>query len=139
MLLKKSCCTPDQISFGHMSSRRLRRQMRTASRRIERMMTDANRAANRRREREWRAVFEQAGPETVRTLLFSAVVNRESLPPVLYRISHGTAERTAALKWLRKKGRAAKIRAGVLYVVIVIAMIAACVAAWPVVVSWLPK
>ncbi len=84
-------------------------------------------------------MFERAGPETVRTLLFSAVVNRESLPPTLFHISYGSAERTAALEWLRRKDRAAKIRAGVLYVVIVIAMVAACIAAMPVVVAWLPK
>jgi hypothetical protein len=122
-----------------MSSRRLRRQMRAAGHGIERKMRDASRAANRRREWEWRAVFERAGPETVRTLLFSAVVNRESLPPVLCHISHGSAERTAALEWLRKKDRAAKIRAGVLYVLVVIAMVGACVAAVPVVIAWLPK
>jgi hypothetical protein len=102
-------------------------------------MRDASRAANRRREGEWRAAFERAEPETVRTLLFSAVINRESLPPVLFNISHGSAERTAALEWLRRKGRAAKIRAGVLYAVIVTAMVAACIAALPVVVAWLPK
>jgi hypothetical protein len=122
-----------------MSSRLLRRQMRAASHRIERKMRDASRAADRRREREWRAVFERAGPEIIRMLLFSAVVNRESLPPVLFHISHGSAERTAALEWLRKKDRAAHARAGVLYALIVIAMVASCIAAVPVVIAWLPK
>jgi hypothetical protein len=77
--------------------------------------------------------------EKIRMLLFSAVVNRESLPPVLFHISHGSAERTAALEWLRKKDRAAHARAGVLYALIVIAMVASCIAAVPVVIAWLPK
>jgi hypothetical protein len=58
--------------------------------------------------RRLKKVFERAGPETVRALLFNAVANRDDLPSELVRISERSEERRAAIHWLRKKERAAK-------------------------------
>jgi hypothetical protein len=115
-----------------MSTRRVQRELKAASRRIERKMKDASRAASRRREREMKAAFKRAGRETLRMLLFVAVINRDCLPPELRRISEPSPERIAALEWLRKKDRAANNLARVLFLVTLIAMIAACIAAWPI-------
>jgi hypothetical protein len=59
---------------------------------------------------EMRDVFEQAGEATVRTLLFSAVVNREQLPDQLKLLSAAPAERNAALAWLTEKADQAERR-----------------------------
>jgi len=85
-------------------------------------------------------VFEQLGPETVRALLFSAAsTNWEGLPPELLHISRGKEERKAALEWLSKKDRAANIRAGLIDAMTLVTMIAACVAAWPMIKEWLSR
>jgi hypothetical protein len=48
--------------------------------------------------------FERAGTETVRTLIFLAVVNRAHLPdPILSKISDDPELRKAALEWLLEK------------------------------------
>jgi hypothetical protein len=55
---------------------------------------------SRRREREMRAALERAGRENIRTLLFSAVVNRDCLPPELTHISDPSPEQMArGLDW----------------------------------------
>ena len=84
--------------------------------------------------------FEQAGPETVRALLFSAESsNWEGLPPELLRLSQGKEERKAALEWLRKKDRAANIRAGLIDAMTLVTMVGACIAAWPMIREWLSR
>jgi hypothetical protein len=81
-------------------------------------------------------VFERAGADTVRALLLNTVANRADLPSELARLSEPSEERRAAIRWLRKKERAAKTRAVVLDMMAIVTMIAACmaaVAAWPVI------
>ena len=57
-------------------------------------------------------IFDQAGVTQVQWLVFSAMVNRTTLPLELSRISDPSSEREAAQKWLLQKadeeiGRAA--------------------------------
>lgn len=54
-------------------------------------------------EARLRDMFEQAGVETVRTLVFIATVNREGLPEAWKQISVPSEERNAALEWLTEK------------------------------------
>ena len=88
--------------------------------------------------------LEKFGTENVRALLFPGYSTPAGLSPTLAKIRQQSLEREAALQWLRKKDRAAKRRANVFYVVTIITMIAACIAAfaaciaaWPEVNEWL--
>jgi hypothetical protein len=83
--------------------------------------------------------LEKAGMETVRTLLYQATSNPAGLPQALERIRHSSKDRLAAMEWPQRKERAAKFRAGVVYIVTIIPALAASIAAWPVIKEWLPR
>jgi hypothetical protein len=85
---------------------------------------------------EMRDEFEQAGKEMVRTLLYDAMANPTGLSPTLASIMQPSRERKAAIEWLRERQRAAKVRAGLMDAATIVAMIAACVAAWAVANEW---
>src|SRR5262245_9027093 len=92
-----------------------------------------------RKARTLQDELEKAGTEMVRMLLYDAMSNPAYLPGALERIRHSSDERRAAIKWLHKKERAAKILARLLAVATIVAAIAACIAAWPIVKGWLGK
>jgi hypothetical protein len=83
--------------------------------------------------------LEKAGTETVRTLLYQGHSNPAGLPQALQQIRQPSKDRDAAIEWLHRKERAAKFWAGVVYIVTIIAALAACIAAWPVIKEWLPR
>jgi hypothetical protein len=83
--------------------------------------------------------LEKAGTEIVRTLLYDAMSNPADLPGVLERIRHSSEERRAAMEWLHRKERKAKINARVVTVASIVAAVAACIAAWPIVQEWLTR
>ena len=93
-----------------------------------------------------KAELKKFGTENVRALLFPGYTTPLGLSPTLAKIRQHSFEREAALEWLRKQDRAARRRANVLYVITIITMIAACIAAfaaciaaWPEVNEWLQR
>jgi hypothetical protein len=79
-------------------------------------------------ERHWRAEMERLGPDVVCMRLASRMSVTERPPHPDPKFAHS---------WLRKKERAARRRAawrfGITLLVAAVSMIAACIAAWPVI------
>jgi hypothetical protein len=79
-------------------------------------------------EKIWRTDMEQLGADTVRTRSIARM-------PVTDRMPY--PEQSLVQKWLNQQNRNARVRTGLVTAVSVIAMIAACIAAWPVIKGWL--
>jgi hypothetical protein len=79
-------------------------------------------------EKIWRADMKQLGADVVRTRFTARM-------PVTDRMPY--PDSAFVQMWLDQKGRNAKIWAGFVTAVSIVAMIAACIAAWPVVNGWL--
>jgi hypothetical protein len=130
----------DVLRPTQMSSRRLQRELRAASRRLQWAM----RAASQRRQHEMRAAFRRAGRKTIRDLLYRGWMTRADLPPGLAdMIKPSSEERKAAIEWLQRKESS---RDRVIYwctvfgaITSTVAAIAACIAASPVLLGWVPK
>lgn len=82
-------------------------------------------------ERAWRAEMERIGPDTVR-------MRRTARMPITDHPPHPSPEFTD--RWLREKERAARSREAlgvrVVLFVAILAMVAAWIAAWPVLKDW---
>jgi hypothetical protein len=82
-------------------------------------------------KRQWREAMERAGADVVRMRRANRMVVTDTVPP---------PDPHFVDKWLTEKDRAARHRAawayGIMLAIAAISMIAACIAAWPVIEKW---
>jgi hypothetical protein len=79
-------------------------------------------------EEVWRSDMEQLGRDVVRTRFIARMPITDRMP---------YPDSNFVQNWLDQKDQIAKIRTALVTAVSVVAMIAACIAAWPVVKGWL--
>jgi hypothetical protein len=79
-------------------------------------------------EKIWRKELDDFGPDVVRTRYTARLPVTDHMP---------YPDAAFVQKWLDEHDRKAKCRTHVLTFLSIVAMIAACIAAWPVVVGWL--
>jgi hypothetical protein len=79
-------------------------------------------------ERRWRTEMKQLGVNTIRTRFIQRMLVTDTMP---------YPEHAFIQAWLEKQERKARLRADVMRAIVVVGVIAACIAAWPTVRDWL--